>query len=162
MLVTVRHAGCGSGSLTPDQRCCRTCPRALLWPSKSPSPVRLGSPADGCSGVVLGQCLARAVTPAHIAPALEAYEHLRRDRAHEVQRRSTLNGKLWHFPDGPEQTERDAGMAAEVAGRAFKTSTNQWSDPQVSQWLCASAILTRDALTVLQTGPMSSTMREGT
>ena len=86
-------------------------------------------------GVVLGRCLGRVKSTEDIPAALEAYEHLRRSRSYEVQRRSALNGKIWHLPDGPEQIARDEGMAAEVLGRPFIDSTNQWSDPAVSQWL---------------------------
>ena len=86
-------------------------------------------------GVVLGRCLGRVQSAADVPAALEAYERLRYDRAYEVQRRSALNGKIWHLADGPDQIARDAGMAAEVAGVPFTDSTNQWSDPTISQWL---------------------------
>lgn len=44
-----------------------------------------------------------------------------------------MNGTIWHFADGPEQKARDASMAAEVTGKPFMSSANQWSDP-VTQW----------------------------
>jgi salicylate hydroxylase len=45
-----------------------------------------------------------------------------------------VNGLIWHYPDGPEQELRDAGMNAEVEGRPFVWSPNQWSDPATQWW----------------------------
>jgi salicylate hydroxylase len=65
--------------------------------------------------------------------ALSVYETERMKRAEQMQDASLLNGKLWHFADGPEQRLRDLSMRPEVEGKSFSWSANQWSDP-VTQW----------------------------
>lgn len=65
--------------------------------------------------------------------ALSAFEHHRMKRSGDMQNASTVNGMIWHFADGKEQEARDASMLAEVEGRPFSHSANQWSDP-VTQW----------------------------
>jgi len=65
--------------------------------------------------------------------ALKLYETERRKRSGQMQNASLLNGKLWHFADGPEQVMRDESMKPEVEGKSFSWSANQWSDP-VTQW----------------------------
>ena len=84
-------------------------------------------------GVVLGRCLGRVQSAADVPAALEAYERLRYDRAYEVQRRSALNGKIWHLADGPDQIARDAGMTAEVLGEPFTDSTNRSEERRVGK-----------------------------
>lgn len=51
-----------------------------------------------------------------------------------MQEASLLNGKLWHFPDGPMQQARDAAMRPETLGELFSHSPNQWSDPATQMW----------------------------
>lgn len=68
-----------------------------------------------------------------IPSALKVFEEERMKRSKQMQQASLLNGKLWHFPDGPEQRLRDESMKPEVEGRSFSWSANQWSDP-VTQW----------------------------
>lgn len=51
-----------------------------------------------------------------------------------MQEASLINGKLWHFADGPEQRARDAGTSAELHGKPFDRSPNQWSDPLAQRW----------------------------
>ncbi|KAL3421401.1 FAD binding domain-containing protein [Phlyctema vagabunda] len=65
--------------------------------------------------------------------ALRVFEKERIKRTSQMQDASLVNGLLWHFRDGPEQRARDAAMAAEIQGRPFLSSANQWSDP-VTQW----------------------------
>jgi salicylate hydroxylase len=50
-----------------------------------------------------------------------------------MQQTSAINGKLWHFADGPEQEARDLSMQDEVTGRPLRGSANQWSDQQHKQ-----------------------------
>ena len=45
-----------------------------------------------------------------------------------------INGKIWHFADGPEQVARDLAMQPEVLGLPFDESPNQWSDPETQKW----------------------------
>jgi chromosome condensin MukBEF complex kleisin-like MukF subunit len=40
-----------------------------------------------------------------------------------------LNGKLWHFADGPAQRLRDLSMRPEAEGVSFSWRANQWGDP---------------------------------
>lgn len=87
---------------------------------------------------VLGKCL-RYIhgNKSQIPTALVIYERLRKQRASQVQEASRINGIIWHFEDGKRQEARDRGSEAEVKGRHFVTSTNQWSDPTTQLWLYA-------------------------
>lgn len=69
-----------------------------------------------------------------LTEVLKIYEGVRRQRATQMQQASLVNGKLWHFADGPEQQARDAAMRLEVLGKAFARSANQWSDPVTQSW----------------------------
>lgn len=71
---------------------------------------------------------------ADLPQALHVWESVRMLRTSQMQEASLVNGKLWHFPDGPEQRARDAATRAEVEGRQFTTSANQWSDPTTQRW----------------------------
>ncbi|KAB2575665.1 FAD-dependent monooxygenase OpS4 [Lasiodiplodia theobromae] len=66
--------------------------------------------------------------------ALKCFEKERMKRAGDMQTASLLNGVIWHFPDGPKQRARDESMRAEVEGRIFSESANQWSDPATQAW----------------------------
>ena len=65
--------------------------------------------------------------------ALTVFEKERLKRTSQMQEASLINGILFHFPDGAEQEARDEAMRAEVEGRHYSFSANQWSDP-VTQW----------------------------
>ncbi|GME64818.1 hypothetical protein GTA08_BOTSDO07426 [Neofusicoccum parvum] len=69
-----------------------------------------------------------------IPEALKVFEKERMKRAGDMQTASLLNGVIWHFPDGPEQRARDESMRAEVEGKIFVESANQWSDPATQRW----------------------------
>ena len=66
--------------------------------------------------------------------ALNVFQTVRVKRANQMQEASLINGKLWHFADGPEQEARDRAMRPEVEGRTFDESPNQWSDPVTQDW----------------------------
>lgn len=83
----------------------------------------------------LGRCVARAHTAGDIPAVTKVYEDMRKTRAYQVQARSALNGKIWHYADGADQAARDAGMAATLTGEHYIRSTNQWSDPATQIWL---------------------------
>lgn len=85
-------------------------------------------------GVALACSLARIRTKEDIFEALNIFEQVRIDRTSKMQEASSLNGKLWHFPDGPVQRVRDAAMEAETKGKPFSHSPNQWSDPATQMW----------------------------
>lgn len=84
-------------------------------------------------GAALGEVLSLVENAGQIPLALEVFEKVRMKRSYQMQEASLINGKLWHFPDGPEQRARDLAMRPEVEGEHFLTSPNQWSDP-VTQW----------------------------
>jgi salicylate hydroxylase len=84
-------------------------------------------------GAALAAVLSLVETAEDISAALKVFETVRIKRSGQMQAASLLNGKLWHFADGPEQVLRDEAMRPEVEGRNFSWSPNQWSDP-VTQW----------------------------
>jgi salicylate hydroxylase len=84
--------------------------------------------------LALSRALKKITQPTHLPAALHIFEKVRMDRASKMQEASLLNGKLWHFPDGPVQRARDAAMRAEVLGMPFSHSPNQWSDPATQMW----------------------------
>lgn len=84
-------------------------------------------------GAALPAVLSLVETAEEISAALKVFETVRIKRSGQMQAASLLNGKLWHFADGPEQVLRDESMRPEVEGRSFSWSPHQWSDP-VTQW----------------------------
>lgn len=85
-------------------------------------------------GIALARNLTRLTQATQLTHALHIFEKVRIDRARKMQEASLLNGKLWHFPDGPVQRARDAAMRPEVMGEPFSHSPNQWSDPATQMW----------------------------
>ena len=85
-------------------------------------------------GAALAEALRLISNVEEIPLALKTWEAVRIERTSQMQQASLLNGKLWHFPDGPEQEARDAGMRPEVEGKHFIRSPNQWSDPTTQRW----------------------------
>ena len=84
-------------------------------------------------GAALAETLHQMDAEEQLGDALKIFESARIKRTRGMQTASLVNGKLWHFPDGPEQHARDAAMRPEVDGKPFAISSNQWSDP-VTQW----------------------------
>jgi salicylate hydroxylase len=68
-------------------------------------------------GATLAACLAHHRDP---TVALRNYERLRAPRASRMQALSTDNKTRFHLPDGPEQRERDARMAAGATDWSFR------------------------------------------
>lgn len=85
-------------------------------------------------GAALGEILSLVEKKEELPQALELYGQVRSKRTYQMQEASLLNGMLWHFSDGPEQMARDAATKAEVEGRHFVASANQWSDPVTRWW----------------------------
>ncbi|KAJ5618514.1 hypothetical protein N7528_006625 [Penicillium herquei] len=85
-------------------------------------------------GVALAHSLGRITSKTQIPLALSVFEKVRVERANQMQEASLLNGKIWHFPDGPLQKARDLAMMPEVKGQPFSHSPNQWSDPTTQMW----------------------------
>ena len=88
-------------------------------------------------GAALAEALDLISNRSEIPDALNLWQSVRRERAGQMQEASLINGKLWHFADGPEQRARDAGSRAEVLGKPFDKSSNQWSDPLAQRWAYA-------------------------
>ncbi|KAJ6153578.1 hypothetical protein N7470_006537 [Penicillium chermesinum] len=93
-----------------------------------------GTAMDVEDSVALAQSLSRITAKSQIPLALSIFETVRVERAVQVQEASLLNGKIWHFPDGPVQKARDLAMMPEVKGQSFSHSPNQWSDPTTQMW----------------------------
>jgi salicylate hydroxylase len=85
-------------------------------------------------GAALAEILSLITSASHLHSALKVFEKVRLLRTGQMQEASLVNGKLWHFADGPDQRARDAGMRAEVEGKVVKESPNQWSDPATQRW----------------------------
>lgn len=117
------------------------------WISKSQKLVILGDAAHAMvpymsqgaamaveDGAALAEALSHISSKQQVPDALRVFEKERMKRSYGMQSASLVNGKLWHFPDGKEQQARDAGARAEVEGKYFVESTNQWSDPVTQLW----------------------------
>ncbi|KAH6999196.1 hypothetical protein BKA56DRAFT_685174 [Ilyonectria sp. MPI-CAGE-AT-0026] len=117
------------------------------WISKSQKLVILGDAAHAMvpymsqgaamaveDGAALAEALSLISSKDQVPNALRVFEKERMSRSYGMQTASLVNGKLWHFPDGAEQQARDRGMRAEVEGKYFIESTNQWSDPVTQLW----------------------------
>ena len=85
-------------------------------------------------GAALAEALTYATSSSDLARVLKVFETVRSKRCSQMQQASLVNGVLIHFPDGPLQQARDAAMRAEVEGRPFTESPNQWSDPATANW----------------------------
>lgn len=117
------------------------------WVSKSGKLVIIGDAAhamvpymsEGAAmavedGAALAEILSLVTSSAQLHDALRVFEQVRILRTGQMQEASLVNGKLWHFADGPEQRARDAAMRAEVEEKPVKESPNQWTDPLTSTW----------------------------
>ncbi|KAJ5474648.1 hypothetical protein N7475_004214 [Penicillium sp. IBT 31633x] len=85
-------------------------------------------------GAALARSLSKIEDVEDIPKALSIFEQVRIERASMMQEASLLNGKLWHFADGPLQQARDAAMKPETLGLPYSHSPNQWSDPTTQMW----------------------------
>jgi salicylate hydroxylase len=62
-------------------------------------------------GAALAACL-QGVSAGGIESAINRYETLRKPRTAQIQSMARRNASVFHLPDGPEQSARDARMAA--------------------------------------------------
>lgn len=85
-------------------------------------------------GAALAEALSHARSIEDLPHVLHAFQDVRVERAGQMQQASLINGKIWHFADGPEQEARDLAMRPEVLGLPFEESPNQWSDPETQNW----------------------------
>lgn len=88
-------------------------------------------------GPALARSLSKITSDTQVLEALRIFEKVRIDRASKMQEASLLNGKLWHFADGPAQRARDVAMQPETREEPFSYSPNQWSDPATQMWAYA-------------------------
>lgn len=88
-------------------------------------------------GAALAEAFRHAQNGRDIPRVLAAFERVRTKRSSQMVQASFVNGKLWHFADGPEQRARDVAMRPEVLGQTFDESPNQWSDPVTQRWAYA-------------------------
>ncbi|KAF2658580.1 salicylate hydroxylase [Lophiostoma macrostomum CBS 122681] len=85
-------------------------------------------------GAALAEIISLIKEPGQLPNALRIFERVRLLRTGQMQEASLVNGKLWHFADGPAQRARDAAMRDEVEGKVVEASPNQWSDPETQRW----------------------------
>jgi salicylate hydroxylase len=85
-------------------------------------------------GAALAEILGKISLREQMPAALKVFQKERIKRTSQMQQASLINGKLWHFADGPEQEARDAAMRPECEGLSFLESPNQWSDPLTANW----------------------------
>ena len=85
-------------------------------------------------GAALAEALSHARSVEDLPHLLSVYEEVRATRCGQMQQASLINGKIWHFADGPKQEARDLAMRPEVLGLSFEESPNQWSDPETQKW----------------------------
>jgi salicylate hydroxylase len=71
---------------------------------------------------VLGNIFARMTTKEQVLPFLRAYESIRLERANTFQRASRDNRHVYHYPDGPQQQERDRYLVERNPGSVRKTA----------------------------------------
>ena len=84
-------------------------------------------------GAALAEVLSLIRFPSELRSALKVFERQRILRTGQMQEASLVNGKLWHFADGPEQEARDAAMKSQMERGGFETP-NQFSDTVTAQW----------------------------
>jgi salicylate hydroxylase len=85
-------------------------------------------------GAALAEAVNQVETDDQFEEALKVFQRVRILRTSQMQEASLINGKIWHFADGREQQTRDNAMLAEVQGRHFIESPNQFSDPVTQSW----------------------------
>jgi len=90
---------------------------------------------------VLGNLLSRLTDMRELTPLLRGYEVLRHARTAETQGSSRLNQRIFHYPDGPEQEERDHSMRvamevelARVRREANPNSKEFNGEGNLNQW----------------------------
>ena len=86
-------------------------------------------------GAALAEILSLVTCRSQLHSALKVFEQERILRTGQMQEASLVNGKLWHFADGPEQQARDAAMRLELEEHSVGESPNQWSDPVTAAWV---------------------------
>lgn len=86
-------------------------------------------------GASLATLISSISSKSELPAALHVFEDLRIPRTAQVQQASFVNGRIFHFQDGPEQRARDEAMRDEAEGRHYIQSPNGLSDPTTQIWL---------------------------
>ncbi|KAI0124772.1 hypothetical protein BJ170DRAFT_726410 [Xylariales sp. AK1849] len=86
-------------------------------------------------GAVLGELLKHVDSHEKLAPALEMYQHLRKDRGEAIARESLRQRDSFHLPDGPLQEQRDGIFNASLGKELPPNFPSRWSCPSVQPWL---------------------------
>jgi salicylate hydroxylase len=120
----------------PPTQCYHICPKVILirYSSFQSLTVIQGAAMAVEDGAGLAEILSKISSRDQISTAMKVFEKERIKRTSQMLQASAINGKLWHFKDGPEQEARDTAMRPEVEGRPFLESPNQWSDPLTAVW----------------------------
>jgi salicylate hydroxylase len=94
-------------------------------------------------GIVLAECIERAMSLKSIPLYLSAFESIRKERTSLVQTGSVKSVDFWHMEDGAHQRARDAIMKnVEIDEETFKElrcegtqNPNPWNDLNLQPWL---------------------------
>lgn len=81
-------------------------------------------------GATLAEELKKLNTLDDLPSILKKYESLRKPRVTDVQKGARVHSVIWHYPDGPEQEERDRKMKATISD-----TPDTWSRPSSQKWL---------------------------
>lgn len=125
----------------------RIVPRLKTWTTLSAKLLLIGDAAHSMpqffaqgAAMAVEDAAALAVVLSNISSsdeltlAVKVFESERLQRTGQMFEATLINGVFMHMPDGPEQEARDKAMRAEVEGRPFLSSANQWSDPVTVAW----------------------------
>lgn len=87
-------------------------------------------------GIEDGACIANELskckTREEIGPAMINFQCRRKRRCETIQKGTRQHNEMFHYPDGPDQEERDNSLRNIRFGVG---SPNQWSDPVFQKWL---------------------------
>lgn len=117
-------------------QCCHICLKVCRSTANEPqiTDSMTGAAMAVEDAAALREALSHAKSRKQIPQVLAIFEKVRAKRASQMQQASAINGKLWHFADGPEQEARDLFMRDEIEGNPIHESANQWSDPTTQAW----------------------------
>jgi salicylate hydroxylase len=118
-----------------------------IWASKSGKLVLTGDAAHATvpymalgAAMAVEDAAAMAATLKHVhsieelSSAISIWTNTRMPRVERVHEASFANGLILHLSDGPVQRARDEAMNAEVEGKPFTETPNQWADPVLTEW----------------------------
>ncbi|OTB09299.1 hypothetical protein M426DRAFT_70635 [Hypoxylon sp. CI-4A] len=86
-------------------------------------------------GAVLGRLLKYVTSRDKLAPALEMYQQLRKERGEGIAKESLGQRDSFHLPDGPLQEQRDAVLLSSFEKEPTPHFPSRWTCPTVQPWL---------------------------